>query len=186
MFNRRHFLAKTGAGFGALAAASLLHAGAKPPHFPTKIKTVIYLFMHGGVSHIDTWVLSTDPTEHTRRAVYMIQKRTFRLPMMEVFDAPESMQTCARRESSTSAPQSLSLFNGDFLLRQAKSLAKSLNEDPIETAWQRVLVRPPTPSDRKLAEAFLAQQEQNSGTREAALTELLRGLFNLNEFLYVD
>ena len=55
MFTRRNFLARTGAGFGALAAASLLHAGAKPPHFPTKIKTVIYLFMHGGVSHIDTW-----------------------------------------------------------------------------------------------------------------------------------
>ena len=65
MFNRRHFLAKTGAGFGALAAASLLHAGAKPPHFPTKIKTVIYLFMHGGVSHIDTW----DPKpEFTKRS----------------------------------------------------------------------------------------------------------------------
>jgi len=134
----------------------------------------------------DTWVLSTDPTEHSRRAVYMIQKRTFRLPMMEVFDAPESMQTCARRESSTSAPQSLSLFNGGFLLRQAKSLAASLKADPIETAWQRVLVRPPTPYERQLAEAFLAQQEQNSGTRQAALTELLRGLFNINEFLYVD
>jgi mono/diheme cytochrome c family protein len=136
----------------------------------------------------DTWVLSSDPTEYTRRAVYMFNKRTFRLPMMEVFDAPESMMTCARRESSTSAPQSLSLFNGDFLLRQARAMAAELATapDPIQTVWQRILVRPPTAAESQSATAFLATQQQNAGTREAALTELVRGLFNLNEFLYVD
>ena len=136
----------------------------------------------------ETWVLSYDQTEYTRRAVYMFQKRTFRLPMLEVFDAPESMMTCARRESSTSAPQSLSLFNGDFLLRQARAMAVELGAvaDPIETAWQRILVRAPTAAERQAATAFLAKQEQNAGTRESALTELVRGLFNLNEFLYVD
>ncbi len=136
----------------------------------------------------ETWVLSYDPTEYTRRAVYMFQKRTFRLPMLEVFDAPESMMTCARRESSTSAPQSLSLFNGDFLLRQARAMSTELSAvpDPIQTAWQRILVRPPTAAELESATAFLAQQQQNAGTREAALTELVRGLFNLNEFLYVD
>jgi hypothetical protein len=136
----------------------------------------------------DTWVLSSDPIEYTRRAVYMFNKRTFRLPMMEVFDAPESMMTCARRESSTSAPQSLSLFNGDFLLRQARAMANELAvaADPVQTAWQRILVRPPTATERQTVTAFLAKQQENAGTREAALTELVRGLFNFNEFLYVD
>ncbi len=68
---RREFLWQTGAGFGAVALASLLgqdgfwgspaHAAsanplaAKPPHFAPKAKSIIFLFMYGGPSHIDTF-----------------------------------------------------------------------------------------------------------------------------------
>lgn len=61
---RRDFLARAGAGFGMLAAASLLQEAqgqapnplaARPPHFPAKAKSVIWLFMNGGPSHVDTW-----------------------------------------------------------------------------------------------------------------------------------
>src|ERR1700734_1828298 len=69
---RRAFLERTGAGFGLLALSSLMGRsvaaattttngpftnplGAKPPHFPAKAKSVIYLFMHGGPSHVDTF-----------------------------------------------------------------------------------------------------------------------------------
>ena len=60
MSTRRTFLGRTGLGFGAAAAASLLEAGAPPlaprvPHEAGKAKSVIFLFMHGGVSHVDTW-----------------------------------------------------------------------------------------------------------------------------------
>jgi hypothetical protein len=65
--SRRDFLARAGAGFGAVALASLLHneqafaAGSqvtnpiapKPPHFPAKAKSVIWCFLDGGPSHID-------------------------------------------------------------------------------------------------------------------------------------
>ena len=66
---RRQFLEKAGLGFGMLAAADLLSndlsaapqspddpaASSKQPHFPAKAKSVIFLFMHGGASHIDTF-----------------------------------------------------------------------------------------------------------------------------------
>ncbi|RMF41918.1 MAG: DUF1501 domain-containing protein [Planctomycetota bacterium] len=71
---RREFLWQTGAGFGAVALASLLEEdgffckparGAeavqanplaeKPPHFAPQAKSVIFLFMYGGPSHIDTF-----------------------------------------------------------------------------------------------------------------------------------
>jgi len=48
-------------GFGAAAASALLQAetanplAPKAPHQPARAKSVIFLFMHGGVSHIDTW-----------------------------------------------------------------------------------------------------------------------------------
>jgi hypothetical protein len=63
---RRDFLRQSFCGFGALAFSSLLaqeRAKAadtnllkpKPPHQPAKAKAVIYLFMAGGPSHVDTF-----------------------------------------------------------------------------------------------------------------------------------
>src|SRR5688500_5396972 len=65
--SRRDFLLRGGAGFGTLALSYLLggnplfaalkHSASplapKPPHFPAKAKSVIFLFMEGGPSHID-------------------------------------------------------------------------------------------------------------------------------------
>src|SRR5262245_46682350 len=64
---RREFLQRAGGGFGLLALAGLLEqqgllaADAVNPlaprksHFPAKAKSVIWLFMNGGPSHVDTW-----------------------------------------------------------------------------------------------------------------------------------
>ncbi|MDA0749354.1 MAG: DUF1501 domain-containing protein [Verrucomicrobia bacterium] len=60
--SRRQWLERSTAGFGVLAMRSLLAEGAmmdKPksgmPHYPARAKRVIFLFMHGGPSHIDTF-----------------------------------------------------------------------------------------------------------------------------------
>ena len=62
--NRRGFLAHAGSGLGAAALAALL-AEARPnaalgaessirqPHFAPRAKRVVWLFMHGGPSHVD-------------------------------------------------------------------------------------------------------------------------------------
>ena len=66
MLTRRHFFQRAGAGFGWLALQSMLARSgfaasalnplaAKPPHFRAKAKSVIWLFMNGGPSHVDTW-----------------------------------------------------------------------------------------------------------------------------------
>ena len=73
---RREFLWQTGAGFTGTALAALLGndgflarqsvaadgttawanpLAARPPHFPAKAKSVIFLYMYGGPSHIDTF-----------------------------------------------------------------------------------------------------------------------------------
>ena len=57
---RREFLAKSGAGFGALAISSLLgldsaRAADGKAHYPTRAKSVIFLFMEGGPSAMDTF-----------------------------------------------------------------------------------------------------------------------------------
>src|SRR5438477_388676 len=58
--SRREMLSRCANGFGALALAGLLSeksAAAKPlaPHFAPKAKSVIFLFMDGGPSQIDTF-----------------------------------------------------------------------------------------------------------------------------------
>ena len=59
---RRHFLGQAGVGLGSIALSSLLAretsgapAGAAPsgPHFPPRVKNVIYLFMAGAPSQLD-------------------------------------------------------------------------------------------------------------------------------------
>ncbi|MFN0101413.1 MAG: PSD1 and planctomycete cytochrome C domain-containing protein [Bryobacteraceae bacterium] len=139
------------------------------------------------------WVLTADKSEHTRRSLYMIQKRTFRMPMMEVFDTPDSMLTCARRESSTTAPQSLTLLNGALTMERSRDLAAKLGAQyPVDDAaliggaWRRILTREPTSAEVSRAVAFLATQSKNTGGRTEALVELIRALLNVNEFLYVD
>src|SRR5262249_30492614 len=62
---RRQMLQQSAVGFGALALASLLTEEAtaatddplapRPPHFPARAKRVIFLFMKGGPSHVDTF-----------------------------------------------------------------------------------------------------------------------------------
>ncbi|NNE94158.1 MAG: DUF1501 domain-containing protein, partial [Verrucomicrobiales bacterium] len=55
--SRRHFLERTSAGFGAMALSSMMHrdlfAAVKQPE--AKAKNVIFLYMSGGVSQVDTF-----------------------------------------------------------------------------------------------------------------------------------
>src|SRR5215204_2562899 len=63
--NRRAFLRHAGAGFGTVALATLLNGAGllantqanplapKKPHFRARARSVIFLFMSGGPSHVD-------------------------------------------------------------------------------------------------------------------------------------
>ncbi len=63
--SRREMLRKCSLGFGSLAMAGLFseqaHGAALPspplprPHFPPRVKHVIFAYMSGGVSHVDSW-----------------------------------------------------------------------------------------------------------------------------------
>jgi hypothetical protein len=130
------------------------------------------------------WVPAKDPREYARRTIYLIAKRNLRLPMMEVFDAPDLQVSCARRESSTHAPQALELMNGAFANEQAEALAKRLETEAgpnlrkqIDLGYRLVAGRPAKAKEIQVALEFLKTQPK----REFALT-----LLNLNSFLYVN
>ncbi|HMC11462.1 MAG TPA: DUF1553 domain-containing protein, partial [Pirellulaceae bacterium] len=130
------------------------------------------------------WQVTPNAREHDRRSVYLVAKRNLRLPFMEVFDQPDSLISCARRQSSTHAPQALEMLNGELASDLAAAFAQRLkaeaggnHEGQIKWAYRLAAGRQPTGAERKLALEFL----QNQPLEEFALA-----IFNLNVFLYVD
>jgi hypothetical protein len=129
------------------------------------------------------WQVSRAPGEHDRRSVYLIAKRNLRLPFLEAFDAPALTTSCARRESSTHAPQALELLNGRLSNDLAASFARRLEAEAVgepgrvvDRAFALALGRPPTPEEQRLSLEFL---------RDQPLKEFALAVFNLNGFLYV-
>ena len=131
------------------------------------------------------WPEALDPREHARRSVYLYVKRTFPMPMLSTFDAPDTTMSCSRRDSTTVAPQALTLMNGEFMVTQAARMAESIAAQAsggpaawVEAAWLKALHRPPTATERAKALALVTDQ--------AGLVRFCLVLLNMNEFLYVD
>ena len=58
VMSRREMLGLCSTGFGGMALAGLTgraDAAVRPPHFPARAKNVIFCYMSGGVSHVDTF-----------------------------------------------------------------------------------------------------------------------------------
>jgi hypothetical protein len=130
------------------------------------------------------WPPHPDPAEHTRRSIYLQMKRSLTLPMLQIFDAPDTATSCARRESSTVAPQALAMMNSEFTAAQAEQFAsrirKQAGEDPatsVDLGWRLAFGRPPTEEERQTAIDYLTRN---------SLPRLCLLIFNMSEFIYVD
>jgi mono/diheme cytochrome c family protein len=130
------------------------------------------------------WPANPDPAEHNRRSIYLQMKRSLTLPLLQIFDAPDTATSCPRRESSTVAPQALALMNGEFAGAQAdqfaariKKEAREAPEAQVETGWKLAFGRTPTDSERETALDYL---------RRNSLSRLCLLIFNMSEFIYVD
>jgi mono/diheme cytochrome c family protein len=128
---------------------------------------------------LSMWPVSSDPAEFDRRSVYLFVKRSFRLPMLDTFDAPDSTESCPRREASTVAPQALALMNSEWTSQQSVRFAARLaaSKDPVGDAWLLALGRPPDADERAHAQDYLSRN---------SLDRLCLLMFNMSEFLYVN
>ena len=65
MFSRRQFLQQIGGGFGLAGLQGTLQAETvRQPHFAPKAKHVIFLFLNGGMSQVDTFDPKPALTRH--------------------------------------------------------------------------------------------------------------------------
>ncbi|HUQ94954.1 MAG TPA: PSD1 and planctomycete cytochrome C domain-containing protein [Bryobacteraceae bacterium] len=136
-----------------------------------------------GMRDMSMWPVTSDLEEHARRSIYLFIKRSFRHPLMETFDAPDSTFSCPRREASTVAPQSLAMMNGEFMnTNAAKFAARIGSQQPtlqaqVELAWRVALGRVPEADEKQRAIIY---------AKQAGLPKLCLLLFNMSEFIYVD
>jgi hypothetical protein len=132
----------------------------------------------------ELWPANPDPAEHTRRSIYLQMKRSLTLPLLQIFDAPDTSTSCPRRESSTVAPQALALMNSDFTSAQAEKFAERIKkqagdnpEASVEAGWRLAFGRSPSANERQVALDYL---QRNS------LERLCLVVLNMSEFIYVD
>ena len=109
------------------------------------------------------------PPTAPRRALYVTAFRNTRDAIAEAFDAPDGYASCARRDVTTTATQSLLLLNGEWMLARARALALEIETGPAgtgpdrdraraEAALRRVTGRAPTTAALAEAARFLADQ----------------------------
>ena len=155
------------------------------------------------------WPVTADKEQHNRRSIYLFVRRNLRYPLFEAFDKPDTNLSCARRNRSTTAPQSLILLNSAATLDAAKGLANLIirsaprsRSQQVEVAFLKTLGRPPRADELTSSVAFLEstigklqaasptqktrQLASPTEAETAALVDLARVLFNLNEFVYTD
>jgi hypothetical protein len=160
-------------------------AGGGPvwPELPAEVLQANPAFLDDNAEKTKGWYPSP-AAEQDARSVYLIQKRTVRLPFMEAFDLPSNESSCARRQESIVAPQAFTLLNSSLAINAAESFAARLEGDgdgdisaAVERAFELAFQRAPSAPERAACERL---------ARERGLTELCRALLNVNEFIYVD
>ncbi|MBI1370820.1 MAG: DUF1553 domain-containing protein [Planctomycetes bacterium] len=118
-----------------------------------------------------------------RRMIYAEKVRMEGAPVFGAFDCPDAGQSQPKRPRSTTAIQSLNLFNSSFTMTVAADLAQRVEKEAgpdtqrqIDRAFMLVLERKPTDAERAAVDPLVS---------EHGLTELARVLFNTNEFLFI-
>lgn len=153
------------------------------PELPEDILQANPAFLDDNETKTKGWYPSP-AAERNARSVYLVQKRTVRVPFLETFDLPENATSCGRRDVSTVAPQALTLLNSSLAAEAANAFAERVvreaGEEPekqVGRAFALALQR--TPSSNEAAESV-------DFVRRRGLVEFCRVLLNLNEFAYVD
>jgi hypothetical protein len=186
--------------------------GGRSVKVPLEQEVYDLIFTEGEPDNL--WPVTPDVRQHTRRSLYLFLKRNVRQPLLEAFDQPDTLSSCAGRGESTFAPQALILMNGPFTREQSQRFAVDLlsksgadEQKMIESLYWRAYGRAPRAEEAATARDFLKTQAAACRDRIAArepvgvpanlpasadpaqasaLADLCLAIFNTNEFVYID
>jgi hypothetical protein len=147
------------------------------------------------------WKTSEDQADHWRRSVYVFARRNLRYPIFESFDRPDAGASCPKRDLSTTAIQSLQMFNSELSLECSKQLRQRILTDvsnvsnhtdseekgSIETLINRLfliaLARRPSAREAEAMSTFIGS---NMADRDNQLLAACLAILNTSEFIYVE
>lgn len=130
-----------------------------------------------------------------RRSLYLQQRRTQPLTLMEVFDGAQQNPNCTRRNPSTVSLQSLALLNSDFARARSRAFARRIVQEVDSAkraplAFQLALGREPKAAEALAAQEFLQTQANYYSSKpnidESAWADFCQMLLASNAFLYVE
>lgn len=132
-----------------------------------------------------------------RRSVYLTVKRSQMVPMLQMFDMPEPVQSIGERSVTTVPTQSLAFMNSPLVRNSAQKFAARIRPKTpqqtgaaIEQAYLIALGRRPTETERERMDSFIQRQAASYGStpaaRDQALADFCQVVMCLNEFIYVD
>jgi len=132
----------------------------------------------------------SDPAELRRRSIYAFAGRNVRQPVFDLFDRPDALVTCAKRENATTAPQALLMMNSDLVLQTASALANCApatdTEAVVSALVQRCFARQAKPEEIAAASSFFGGITSSSPAWRDRITAFCLALLNTNEFIYID
>jgi hypothetical protein len=174
----------------------------------------VYPDLPYGMEKAGGWRLSKKSEDRNRRSIYIFVKRNLRYPMFETFDMPDTHESCARRNCTTSPLQALNMMNDALTLEWARNFAARVlasagsNRDAqIETAYRLAYGRTPAESEKSLINHFFAEHSKIIEQRllgnelvslpeempasvnlveAATLEDFCHMLLNSNEFVYLN
>lgn len=162
------------------------------PELPKEILQANPAFLDDNETKTKGWYPST-LEEQNVRSLFLIQKRTVRIPFLETFDLPDNSVSCSRRDVSLVAPQALSMLNSELMDQAAKAMAKRVEclvaeehrqADQVELRQRQAAVALQLAFQRHAADAEMQLMSAFLQTR--SLTELCRSLLNTNEFAFIE
>ena len=118
------------------------------------------------------------PEQRNRRSVYAEKIRGLRDPFLEAFNQPGPDKSCELRETSTVAPQALTLFNAEEVQDRSIALAASLTKEDgddatlVKRAFELALGRGPTGDELKACLAHWTQATKDETSKQYELKKI--------------
>ncbi len=156
----------------------------------------------------DGEVVPKDSAAGQRRSIYVQQRRSKPVTMLEAFDAPQLKPNCLRRANSTVASQALQMMNSEILRTNSRYMAgrviDAVGDDPaaqVARVYLTALGRPPSADERtdgvftlsemtkaweRRLEEQVPMEPKRTKARWLALATLCHTVLNSAEFLYID
>lgn len=141
----------------------------------------------------------SSPSEQARRSVYIHVKRSLPVPLLSVFDFPDSDMSCEARFLTTQPSQALTMLNSLWMQKQAQALLERLQREvgddlhlQAKRCLELVLCRPvdnhgPESQDVKtLVQLVQRLKVEEKLSDEAARRNMCLVALNLNHFIYLD